>query len=176
MTERAEDEYRALRATIGQRGTARVCIFIAGVAAWAGVALGTAALTSAPVLTLLPLLVLAAAFEAVFSMHVGVERIGRYLQVFHETNGEPGWEHAAMTFGRPAGAAAPDPLFVVPFLIATIFNCAPVALVQPVPVELVFVGGAHALFLLRLVVARAAAARQRTIDLARFREMMSART
>jgi hypothetical protein len=170
MTAREDEEYRALRATIRQRGTARICIFAAGVAAWAGLAVGTAALSSAPVATLLPLLVLAAAFEAVFSLHVGVERIGRYLQVFHET-GAPGWEHAAMTFGRPAGAAAPDPLFVVPFLIATIFNAAPVAIVQPAPVELVFVGGAHALFLLRIAVARATASRQRAIDLARFQQI-----
>jgi hypothetical protein len=174
MTGREDEEYRALRATIRQRGTARICIFVAGIAAWAGLVVGTAALSSAPVATLLPLLVLAAAFEAVFSLHVGVERIGRYLQVFHETGGEPGWEHAAMTFGRPAGAAAPDPLFVVPFLIAAIFNAAPVAIVQPAPVELVFVGGAHALFLLRIAVARATAARQRAIDLARFQQMKGA--
>jgi hypothetical protein len=167
---REEEEYRALRATIRQRGTARICIFVTGIVTWAALAVGTAAVTSAPVTTLLPLLVLAAAFEAVFSLHVGVERIGRYLQVFHETEGA-GWEQTAMTFGRPRGAAAPDPLFVVPFLIATLFNAAPVMIVQPVPVELVFVGGAHALFVLRIVVARASAARQRAVDLARFQEM-----
>jgi len=174
MTGREDEEYRALRATIRQRGTARICIFVAGVAVWAGLVVGTAALSTAPVATLLPLLVLAATFEAVFTLHVGVERIGRYLQVFHEASGGPGWEHAAMTFGRPAGAVAPDPLFVVPFLLATIFNVAPVAIVQPVPVELVFVGGAHALFLLRIAVARATAARQRAIDLARFQQMKGA--
>lgn len=172
MTARDDEEYRALRATIRQRGTARVCIFVAGIAAWAGLAVGTAAVTSAPVATLLPLLVLAAAFEAVFSLHVGVERIGRYLQVFHET-ADSGWEHAAMTFGRPAGAAASDPLFVVLFLLATIFNAAPMAIARLVPVELVFVGGAHALFALRLVVARIVAGRQRAIDLARFHQIKS---
>ena len=30
-----------------------------------------------------------------------------------------------MAFGRPAGAATTDALFVVPFLIATLFNAAP---------------------------------------------------
>jgi hypothetical protein len=173
MTGREDQEYSALRATIRQRGTARICIFVAGVAVWAGLVVATAALSSAPVATLLPLLVLAATFEAVFSLHVGVERIGRYLQVFHEAGG-PGWEHAAMAFGRPPGAAAPDPLFVVPFLIATIFNAAPAVIVQPAPVELVFVGGAHALFLLRIAIARASAARQRAIDLARFQQMKGA--
>lgn len=171
MTAREEEEYHALRATIRQRGTARVCIFVAGVVAWAGLALGTAAVTSTPVATLLPLLVLAAAFEAVYSLHVGMERVGRYLQVFHETESEAGWERTAMAFGRPAGAAAPDPLFVVPFLLATLFNAAPATIVQPLPVELVFVGGAHALFVLRLLVARGKAAKQRAIDLARFQQM-----
>jgi hypothetical protein len=169
--QREDDEYGALRATIRQRGTARVCIFVAGIVAWASLAAATAALTETPVTTLLPLLVLAAVFEAVFSLHVGVERIGRYIQVFHEHDGRPGWEHTAMAFGRPAGAATSDPLFVVPFLLATLFNGAPVTLVQPVPVELAFIGGAHALFVLRVVVARSVAAKQRAIDLARFQQM-----
>ena len=86
MTVREQDEYSALRATIRERGTARVYVFTAGVAAWAAAAIATAALASTPVAALLPLLVLAAAFEGVFALHVGVERIGRYLQVFYETN------------------------------------------------------------------------------------------
>jgi hypothetical protein len=87
MTARDQDEYIALRATIRERGTARVCIFAGGLAAWAAASIATAALASTPVAVLLPLLVLAAAFEAVFALHVGVERIGRYLQVFHEGAG-----------------------------------------------------------------------------------------
>jgi hypothetical protein len=39
---------------------------------------------------------------------------------------------------------------------------------------LIFVGGAHALFLLRVVVARQAAAKQRAIDLARFKQLKDA--
>src|SRR5881397_3911173 len=84
MTVRDQEEYIALRATIRERGTARVCIFAGGIAAWAAAAIAMAALASSPVATLLPLLVLAAMFEEVFALHVGVERIGRYLQVFHE--------------------------------------------------------------------------------------------
>src|SRR4051812_38040687 len=72
-------EYTALRATIRERGTARVCIFAGGIVAWGAVATATAALASTPVSTLLPLVVLAAIFEAVFALHVGVERVGRYL-------------------------------------------------------------------------------------------------
>jgi hypothetical protein len=181
MTGCDQDEYHALRATIRERGTARVCIFIAGVAAWTAATIATTALASSPVASLLPLLLLACVFEAVFALHVGVERIGRYVQVFHEgsggsresgeSGGSIGWEHAAMAFGRPRGAAAIDALFTLPFLLAALFNIAPALLLNPIPTELIFVGGAHALFVLRLAVARLAAGRQRAIDLERFRQL-----
>ena len=174
MTPREQNEYFALRATIRERGTARVCVFAAGIVAWSAAAIATAALANTPVATLLPLLVLASIFEAVFALHVGVERIGRYIQVFHETErtGAPaGWEHAAMAFGRPAGAATLDALFTVPFLLAGLFNVMPALILAPSRVELIFVGGAHALFALRVFVARHAATTQRTVDLARFAEL-----
>jgi len=169
MTSRETDEFNALRATIRERGTARVYVFAGGIAGWAALTIATAALASTPVASLLPLLVLASVFEAVFALHVGVERIGRYLQVFHETDG--GWEHAAMAFGRPAGAVITDALFTVPFLVAALFNLAPALILDPARVELIFVGGAHALFVLRLLVARHAAGKQRAIDLKRFEEL-----
>ena len=182
MTPPGQDEYSALRATIRERGTARVCLFVAGIAAWAALTVATAALAFTPVASLLPLLVLASVFEAIFALHIGVERIGRYLQVFYEPDppappaspGLPahvGWEHAAMAFGRPAGAARVDALFTVPFLIATLFNLAPALLLEPARVELIFVGGAHLLFVLRLLVGKRAAVSQRAIDLGRFAEL-----
>jgi hypothetical protein len=188
MTGRELDECRELRATIRQRGTARVWVFVVGIAMWAAATIATTALASTPIATLLPLLVLASVFEAVFALHVGVERIGRYIQVFHEpagaggssrsdavagVNGDagPGWEHTAMAFGRPAGAPAIDALFSVPFLLAALFNIAPAMILNPLQSELIFVGGAHALFVLRVVVARVAAAKQRKIDLERFQQL-----
>src|SRR4051812_37631237 len=191
MTVRDQEEYSALRATIRERGTARVCIFAAGIAAWAAAAVAMAALASSPVATLLPLLVLAAMFEAVYGLHIGVERIGRYLQVFHEEPGfstdarsaddrapieGPGWEHAAMAFGRPPGAASADALFTAIFFLAAVFNVMPALIVEPQRVELIFVGGGHALFALRLFVARHAAGKQRAIDLERFQQMKNRAT
>ncbi|HEY2905179.1 MAG TPA: hypothetical protein VGJ29_04710 [Vicinamibacterales bacterium] len=180
MTGREQDEYRSLRDTIRERGTARICLFVAGIAAWAAATIATAALASTPLATLLPLLVLASAFEAIFALHVGVERIGRYIQVFYETSTDEQestgqWEHTAMAFGRPAGAAAVDALFTVPFLLAAVFNLAPMLLQNPVQAELIFVGGAHALFVLRVIVARQTAAKQRGIDLARFTQLRDSR-
>ena len=178
MTVREQEEYKALRDTIRERGTARVCVFVAGIAAWTAATIATAALASSPVASLLPLLLLACVFEAVFALHVGVERIGRYLQVFYETDPPalPKWEHAAMAFGRPRGAATTDALFTVPFLLAALFNIAPALLLNPIRAELIFVGGAHALFVLRLAVARLAAGRQRAIDLARFQQLRNEKT
>jgi hypothetical protein len=173
-TGRALEEYTALRATIRERGTIRVCVFAGGIVAWAALMVATATLASSPVATLLPLLVLGSIFEAVFALHVGVERVGRYLQVFHETDDAAGWEQAAMAFGRPRGAAAVDGLFAIPFLLAAVFNVAPLLVADPTRAEVVFVGGAHALFVLRLAVARRAAAAQRPIDLERFLELKRA--
>jgi len=214
MTARELEEYTALRTTIRERGTTRVWIFLVGIIAWAALTTATAALASSPLAVLLPLLILAATFEAVYALHVGVERIGRYLQVFYESDddelrpvpdtrehsargaSDPSgggarralnnvgsasagvgrrasnkWEHVAMSFGRPAGAIGLDALFSIVFFIATLFNLAPVLVANPIAAEIVFVGGAHLLFILRVIVARAAAARQRTVDLARFQEL-----
>ncbi len=175
MTAREQQEYTELRATIRERGTIRVCVFAAGLVAWAALTLATAVLATTPIATLLPLLALAAIFEAVFALHVGVERIGRYLQVYYETDETgAGWEHAAMAFGRPSGAATSDPLFPLMFLLAAAFNVMPALIMEPTRAELVFIGGAHALFLVRLASAHAAASKQRTIDLERFRQMKRA--
>jgi hypothetical protein len=170
MTERELEEYRALRATIAQRGSVRTCVFVAGLAVWAMVALGTT-FVAVPVLTLLPLVLLAGTFEAVFALHVGVERIGRYLQVFYEDQ----WERTAMAFGPPLAGTGSDPLFVLVFAVATVCNFGPVLLANPVRTELAVIGGAHALFFIRLMVARQAAGRQRAADLKRFESLLGER-
>ena len=175
MTEREQLEYSALRATIRERGTARFYVFAGGFATWSALVVATAALAFSPLATLLPLLVLAAIFETVFALHIGVERIGRYLHVFHEETGVTKWEHAAMAFGRPKGAATTDALFSIPFFLAAVVNVAPALIVEPTVPELIFIGGAHALFILRLLVARETARRQRAIDQARFEELRTQR-
>ena len=169
MTSRELAEYRALRDTIRERGTARVWVFLGGLVAWAALTVTTTALAALPVATLLPLLVLAGAFEAVFSLHVGVERIGRYVQVFFED--EAGWEHVAMAFGRPLVGASVDPLFAVFFILATILNFIAVIVAEPVRSEVIVVGTAHLLLIVRVLAARRVAARQRTADLERFQQI-----
>jgi hypothetical protein len=169
MTDRELEEYRTLRDTIRERGTARVWVFLAGLVAWGALTTATAALASLPVATFLPLLVLAATFEAVFSLHVGVERIGRYVQVFLENDGA--WEHVLMEARPPLRGTSVDPLFTVHFLIATLLNFVPVLLAEPVRLEVYVVGSAHVLVAARMLFARRAASRQRAADLARFLEL-----
>jgi hypothetical protein len=158
-----------MRATVRERGTARVCLFAIGVAVWAGLLLATVALTLPPVAALIPLIALVAAFEAVFALHVGVERIGRYLLVFHDDQ----WERVAGSLGPMKGGPPIDPLFAVPFLLAAVINLIPLMLTTPIVQELILVGGAHASFAARVLSARAAAARQRTVDTARFTKLQN---
>ena len=167
MTPREQQEYTELRATIRQRGTGRVCVFVAGIATWAAIMVASLALSAQPIATLAPLLLLTATFEAVFALHVGVERVGRYLAVFYDD----GWERAVAAFGQPPGALAIDALFTVVFGLAALLNLVPALLARPTAEELIFVGGAHALFVVRVVFARLAASKQREVDTQRFRQI-----
>jgi hypothetical protein len=181
LTPRELEEYRTLRDTIRERGTARVWVVLAGLTAWAALVLATAATLSVPVATILPLIILAATFEIVFALHTGVERIGRYIQVFFEEDLTDSasplagpdvrpparWEHAAM--GLPASGL--DPLFANFFRIAAILNLVPAAFARPMPVEWIFVGAIHLLFILRVAFARRHAGRQRVLDLEHFQRL-----
>ena len=63
-----------------------------------------------------------------------------------------------------------DPLFANYFRIGAILNFVPAAFARPVPVEWVFVGAIHLLFIARVAVARRQASRQRAIDLEHFQK------
>lgn len=175
MTPRELEEYRALRETIRERGTVRVWLAVISMAAWAALALSALALAPWPVATLLPLVVLAVGFEGIFALHTGVERIGRYLQVFYEDDESARkWEHQAMAYGSRFPGGGPDPLFSIVFCMAALLNFVPVVLSGAIPVEDGAVGAIHVLFLIRLARGRAQAARQRSIDLERFRQLKQA--
>jgi hypothetical protein len=141
-----------------------------GVSAWAAILVATVALALPPICSLITLLLLAALFESVFSLHVAVERIGRYLFVFHDD----GWERAAAAFAAAKnvkGFVAVDPLFTVPFALAALVNLMPLLVSRPTMPEVVVVGAAHATFALRLLKARTGARQQRAVDAERFREI-----
>ena len=167
------EEYRALRATIGERGTRRVALMAWTIGVWAALAALVWIWIPAPIWSLAPLLVLIAGFEGIFALHVGVERIGRYLQVeFEDGAGGPGWEHSAMRFGveRPASGGRVDPLFGVIFIAAVVLNLIPVALASAgldgAKVEVTVYAIIHAAVIAHIARRRAFAAKQRELDLA----------
>lgn len=134
---------------------------------WAATAVATAAVITVAVSTLVPLLILVAGFESLFALHVNVERIGRYLQVFHEAE-DTGWETVAAQFSQRFTPAQPDPLFGRLFVFATSVNFLPAALGWENIPELVVLAAMHLLFINRIRLARAFAATQRDKDLERF--------
>ena len=171
MTPRQIEEYRALRDTIRERSTARVWVALAGFVAWSALMMATAAFVELPIATLVPLLLLILTFDIVYALHTGVERVGRYIQVFFEDAGhDRGWEHQAMEFGRRFPGGGIDPLFCAPFWSAIVLNLIPAAVVnpRPGPLEWVVVGLMHAVAAGRILVASRRAAAQRAVDLERF--------
>jgi hypothetical protein len=185
----AESEYETLRATIGQRGANRISVVLMGLVAWGALAMASS-LTHRPGAGLLvPLVILAATFELNFFVHTGIERIGRYVQVFYEeASGSQGWETTVMRYGAKFPASPSrleawrtlssggrlDPLFIVVFSTAAAVNffsafAAPQPQLGWIALSLIL----HSLFAYRIVEAQRAAASQRTLDLDRFRSLLS---
>lgn len=171
MVTKKDDEFRVLRATIQQRGTARMVVLPIVFIGWAGTAVATAAVITVAISTLVPLLILVAGFEAVFALHVNVERIGRYIQVFHEQDGESLWESTSSRFTQQFPAAGPDPLCSRLFVLATSVNFLPAALGWENMAELAVLAALHLLFINRVRLARSFSARQRSEDLERFQTL-----
>jgi len=166
-----DQEFDALRATIRERGTARMILLPVTFGLWGGVAVATFAVFQLPIGALAPLLVLAAGFEAIYALHINVERIGRYIQVFHETDG--GWEHVSMTFGQRFPGRGMDPLFSSLFLMATALNFLPVA-IGGSAIDLTVAGVLHLLLAFHIGTARSRASKQREQDLERFQAIKKA--
>lgn len=172
-----ESEFTALRATIASRGTARMVIVPVVVIGWASLAIIVVLFGDLPVAALPPLAILVAGFEAINALHVGVERIGRYLQAFYEgTPGAPGWETTAMAVAPRLRGSGMDPLFTVVFAATTIVNMTTALVPEPTPLETLVVGGLHAAFLVRIARARQQASAQRARDLTAFKDARIART
>jgi hypothetical protein len=169
---RHQAEYQALRASIRERGTARMVLFPIIFIGWAATAIATGAVITVALSTLVPLLVLVAGFEALFALHTNVERIGRYLQVFHEGQSDE-WEHVAMEFGRRFPGSGPDPLYGRLFGLAISVNYLPAAL-GGTEIELAVLAVFHLIALGRIRVCRSAAAKQRALDLERYNALRSA--
>ena len=99
---------------------------------WAALACTLLFVSDLPIASLFSLAILVAGFEAIHALHVGVERIGRYVQVYYESseNG-PQWETTAMAIGPALPGGGVDPLFTVVFASAAIVNVIPALLPTP---------------------------------------------
>jgi hypothetical protein len=185
MERTSSAEYLVLRETIAARGSLRPVLLIIGVGIWAVLLTAVLVLLPYPLVVAIPLLILAATFEAIRPLHFGAERIGRYLQVFYEEDGQPGrpladtpsWERVAMSLGPVPGVGG-NPLFVPLFFIATIVNYVPVLLAQPaaLPVEIGMLAVPHVAFVIWLIYCDRAMRAQRPAELARFRELRQSQT
>jgi len=167
-----------LRKTIAQRGALRPVLVLCGTGIWAALLTAVLVLLPYPVAASIPLMVLVVTFEVIRPLHFGAERIGRYLQVCYEEQGEPGrplsdtpsWERVAMGFGAVPGVGG-HPLFVPAFVLATAINYLAVLLPQPVAIEMSVMAVPHLAFIAWLVAADRAMRNQRAIELARLREL-----
>lgn len=173
----SDSEFTVLRQTIATRGTVRMVAVPLTVIAWAVVLLSALPLdlgVLSPALSLIALAVLAAGFEAVHALNVGVERIGRYLQVYYESAAEgPHWETTAMASAPALPGGGVDPLFAAVFIGSSALNNLIAFVHLRTPVEGGIITLLHVLFYVRVVRARGAAARQRTVDLETFRAIKS---
>jgi hypothetical protein len=167
-------EYTVLRQTIAARGTTRMVLLPATLAAWGVLTLAILFMGQFPVASLVSLAVLVGGFEAIHALHVGVERIGRYLQVYYEGPSDgPRWETTVTAVGPSLPGGGIDPLFSFVFACATFINVIPALLPSPTRLELGIIGVLHLLFVIRVVRARGAAARQRAVELETFRAIHS---
>jgi hypothetical protein len=166
-----ESEFTALRATIARRGTVRMVLVPVVIIGWASLAIVVVLFGDLPVAALPPLAILVAGFEAINALHVGVERIGRYLQVFYEGPPDaPAWETTAMAAAPRLRGSGVDPLFTVVFAATAILNMTTALVPEPTPLETLMIGGFHAAFLVRVALARQKASSQRARDLRAFQE------
>ena len=81
-----ESEFTALRQTIASRGTTRIVLLPVTLLGWSALACQLLFVSDVPLASIFSLAVLVAGFEAIHALHVGVERIGRYVQVYYESS------------------------------------------------------------------------------------------
>jgi len=165
-----QSEFGVLRQTIAWRGTARMILVPVTFIAWAALSLMVLLFADVPVAALFTLIVLVSGFEAVHALHVGVERIGRFLQVYYESLRDgPHWETSVTLVGPGLPGGGIDPLFSFVFAAAAFLNVMLVLLPGPSRTELGVIGILHIGFVIRIVRARGASARQRAVELESFK-------
>ena len=178
MNDLAAAEFVALRDTIQTRGGARPFALLSGLIGWAVVLTVILVWLPNPMASVVPLLVLLGTFEVVRSLHLGVERIGRYVQVFFEEGAgdcapktPPAWEHMAMIFGPRVPGAGVHPFFLPVLLLADLVNFLAVVFPGPVMVEVTSLAVPHLALIIWMLYCDRGMRRQRATELARYRAL-----
>lgn len=170
----SETEFVVLRQTIANRGTARMVLLPVTFIGWAVIASTLLLFSDLPIASLFSLAVLVGGYEAIHALHVGVERIGRYVQAYYESSTEgPQWETTAMMVGPALPGGGTDPLFTLVFASTAVANVVVALVPSPTALEISVIGVLHAAFLVRIIRARGAAARQRAVELESYRAIKS---
>jgi small neutral amino acid transporter SnatA (MarC family) len=182
MTDFRALEYDSLRTAIRMRMTLAPVLLVVVMVGWAALTLWVFTTDVVSVATLVPLMVLAAGYEALYALHVSAERLARYLQVAYEepiVSGSatpltptPQWETTSLYYRQRLSPVGSNALFCALFILATLVNYVPAAVSGTVE-ELVGIGVAHVLFAVRIIMAGRLAARVRSEDLERLRTLLN---
>jgi hypothetical protein len=120
------EEFRALAATIRVRSTVRVLVVVITWVGWAALALTIMLVVPAPLLLLVPLVLLLAGFEANLTIVRTTDLMSTYLRVtFEEDRGVAAWETVSANLVRRGRATRDDPLFLWVFMafVAASYLC-----------------------------------------------------
>jgi uncharacterized membrane protein len=120
------EEYRAVTAAIRERTTVRVLAVVVAWVGWAALALTIMLVVPAPLLLLVPLVLLLAGFEANLKIVRTTDLMAAYLRVtFEEGRGVASWETVSASLERRGRATRDDPLFFWAFMafIAASYLC-----------------------------------------------------
>jgi hypothetical protein len=175
MTDLRALEYDSLRAAIRIRQALAPALLVLVVLGWATLTLWVFTTDVVSAATLVPLMVLAAGFEVLHALQITANGLAHYVQVAFEepaTATSPQWETTTLSYGQRFGPIGSNTLFSVLFGLVTAVNFLPAA-ISGTAEELVGIGIAHAVFVLRIVIASRRAARRQREDLERFRSLLS---
>ena len=176
------EEFRALTAAIRARTTVRVLVVVVAWVGWAALALTIMLVVPAPLLLLVPLVLLLAGFEANLKIIRTTDLMAAYLRVtFEEGRSVATWETVSASLERRGRATRDDPLFFWAFMafMAASYLCVVLATGETAEatarnrqdaIDLALVTSVHLAVAARFAMARRWLRAVREADRARFNE------
>jgi hypothetical protein len=176
------EEFRALTAMIRERTTMRALMMVIAWVGWAALALAIMLVVPAPLLLLVPLVLLLAAFEANLKMVRTTDLMTTYLRVTcEEDRGVAGWHTVSANLARRGAGTRDDSLFFWTFMafIAASYLCVVLASGETAEatarnrqdaIDLALVTAVHLAIAVRFAIARRWLQTVRRSDRDRFRD------